>query len=128
MKKTLLILIIILELISIKIPPYVELNNLAIIEEIVVEKNQSQYTIILKEIIPIKADQGINYEYKYYEETSSSIKKAYDKLHQNTKKKLYLKRVKSLITNINISSEIISELNINPSTIIHTQDVQSKIN
>lgn len=128
MKKILLILIIVLELSIIKIPKYTELNNLAIIEEIAIEEKNNKYTIILKEIIPTKADQGINYEYKYYQETSTTINKTINKISHKTKKKLYLNKAKSLITNINITDKIINELNIKPSTIIHTNNVLDKIN
>lgn len=128
MKKILIILIIVLELSLIKIPKYTELNNLAIIEEIAIQKNNNSYTIILKEIIPKKKDQGINYEYEYYQETSASITKAINKIKKKTKKKLYLQKAKSLITNITNSNEIIIELDINPSTIIHTNNIKEKMN
>ena len=128
MKKLLIILIIVLELSLIKIPKYTELNNLAIIEEIAIQKNNNSYTIILKEIIPKKKDQGINYEYEYYQETSASITKAINKIKKKTKKKLYLQKAKSLITNITNSHEIIIELDINPSTIIHTNNIKEKMN
>ncbi|MBQ2909518.1 MAG: hypothetical protein IJE53_01790 [Bacilli bacterium] len=128
MKKILIILIIVLELSLIKIPKYTELNNLAIIEEIAIQKNNNYYTIILKEIIPKRKDQGINYEYEYYQETSTSITKAINKIKQKTKKKLYLQKAKSLITNITNSHEIIIELDINPSTIIHTNNIKEKMN
>ena len=126
-KYIILIIIILIELFAIKIPNYVELNDLAIIEEIAIEHKSNNYTIILKEIIPIKADQGINYEYKYYEESASTIKKAYQKLTSRTKKKLYLHQAKSLITNIKFSKPIKKTLNIKPKNIIHTNNVQSKI-
>lgn len=126
-KYIILIIIILIELFAIKIPNYVELNDLAIIEEIAIEHKSNNYTIILKEIIPIKADQGINYEYKYYEESSSTIKKAYKKLTTRTKKKLYLQQVKSLITNIKSSKNIKNTLNIKPQNIIHTNNVQLTI-
>ena len=127
MKKYLLILLIVLELSLVKIPPYVELNNLAIIEEIAIEEKNNHYTIILKEVIPIKADQGIDYEYKYYKSSSTSIEKAYTKLISKTKKKLYLNKVKSLITNTTASKEITTTLKISPSNIIHTKDIYKEI-
>lgn len=127
MKKILIILIIVLELSIIKIPKYTELNNLAIIEEIAIEKKDNNYTIILKEIIPNKKDQGINYEYEYYQETSTSISKTMNKITKKTKKRLYLTKAKSLITNITNSNDVIVELKINPSTIIHTNNVLDKI-
>ena len=128
MKKILLILIIVLELSIIKIPKYTELNDLAIIEEIFIEQNNHKYTIVLKEIIPKKADQGINYEYKYYQDTSTTINKTINKISHKTKKKLYLNKTKSLITNIKITDKITNDLNIKPATIIHTNNVLDKIN
>ena len=122
MKKILLIIIILLEISLIKIPNYVELNNLAIINSIGIIEENNRYTIILKEIIPIKSDQGIDYKYKYYKETSTSIKKAINNLTKKTKKKLYLNKTKSLITNMITTKNTIHLLNINPNTIIHTKD------
>ena len=122
MKKILLYTIIILELSLIKVPEYIELNNLAIIEEIgIIEKN-NKYTIILKEIIPIKSNQGINYKYKYYKETASTVNKALTNLIKQTKKKLYLNKTKSLITNMITTDKTIKALAIKPKTIIHTND------
>lgn len=126
MKKIILIFIIIIELFIIKIPKYVELNNLAIIEDIIVEYKNNQYTIQLKEIIPIKENQSISYKYKFYQETSSSITNAYKKLEKNTKKKLYLQKAKSLKTNIISSNKILSELNIKPKIIIHSNSILIK--
>ena len=122
MKKIILIILLLSELLIINIPPYVELNNLAIIEEIGVIKENNQYTLILKEVIPIKDNQGIKYKYKYYQESSPTLINAYKKLKKDTKKKLYLKKAKSLITNISSSNKILKILNIKPSSIIHTKD------
>lgn len=122
MKKIILIILLLSELLIINIPPYVELNNLAIIEEIGVIKENNQYTLILKEVIPIKDNQGIKYKYKYYQESSTTLINAYKKLKKDTKKKLYLKKAKSLITNISSSNKILKILNIKPSSIIHTKD------
>ena len=119
MKKIILIILIVLELSIIKIPSYKELNNLAIIEEIKVIKVNNKYTITLKEIIPIKENDGINYKYKYYKESSNSITDTINKLNNQTKKKLYLKKAKSLTTNIINSNNIIKELDIKPKTINH---------
>ena len=119
MKKIILIILIVLELSIIKIPSYKELNNLAIIEEIKVIKVNDKYTITLKEIIPIKENDGINYKYKYYKESSISITDTIDKLNNQTKKKLYLKKAKSLTTNIINSNNIIKELDIKPKIINH---------
>ena len=107
MKKILLITIIILELLIIDIPNYVELNDLAIIEEITIIKTKDTYKIELKEIIPIKKDQGINYNYKYYKEQSTTLENTLTKIKNKTKKKLYLKKAKFLTTNISTTKELI---------------------
>lgn len=126
MKRIILILLIILELFIIKIPKYEELNNLVIIKEIAVEYSKDKYTIYLKEIIPIKANQGINYKYKIYKETSTSIKKAYNKIVSKTKKKIYLNKVKTLTTNIKNTDKIKNELKIKPESIIHSNNISNK--
>ena len=128
MKKYLLLLLILLELSLVKIPPYIELNNLAIIEEIAVEHINDQYTVIFKEIIPTKADQGIEYEYKHYIATAKSLDKAYSLLKNQTKKTLYLNKTKHLITNSIYSKEILYSFDITPSNITHTKDIYKEIN
>ena len=55
----LLIIFLLIPLLFINIPPYIELNNLAIIEEIGIKQNKENYTLYLKEIIPIKEELGI---------------------------------------------------------------------
>ncbi len=128
MKKIFIILIIILGAYIIKIPTYVELNNLAIIEQIAINYKNEYYTIYLKEIIPKKDENGINYEYTYYKASGKNIKSTLNKLNNKTKKKLYLKKVKSLITNLNTTKKVIKELNINPQNIIHTKkDIYKKL-
>ena len=119
MKKLFIIIIIILGAYIFKIPKYNELNNLAIIESIAVEYDGTNYTLYLKEIIPIKNDQGIKYNYKYYQEKDKTIESSYKKIKEKTKKKLYLKRCKFLITNIHNSENIIRILSISPEIIYH---------
>ncbi|MBQ3511496.1 MAG: hypothetical protein IJA30_04290 [Bacilli bacterium] len=125
MKKIILILLIIIELFIIKIPKYEELNNLAIIKEIAIEYKENKYTIYLKEIIPIKDNQGINYKYKIHKETSSTIKKAYNKIKNKTKKKIYLNKVQKLKTNIKNTNKIKNELQIKPKSIIHSNNFKN---
>ena len=127
MKKILLITIIILELLIIDIPNYVELNNLAIIEEITIIKTKDTYKIELKEIIPIKKDQGINYNYKYYKEQSTTLENALTKIKNKTKKKLYLKKAKFLTTNISTTKELINFLEIKPQVITHLPNDYSTV-
>lgn len=128
MKKIVVLCIIIIITFIIPIPSYVELNNLAIIEGIAVSYNNRQYTIWLKETIPTKGEQGINYEYKYYKGSSSSIDKAFKKAEDKTKKKLYLKRTKFLVTNLKNSDPILKKLQIKPKSIYHsTEDIEEKL-
>ena len=112
MKRLMLLLILISFSYFLHIPHYVELNNLAIIEGIGVSFKNNHYTIYLKEIIPIKDEQGINYEYNYYQEDGKTIKKAFNKIQNKTKKKLYLKEAKFLVTNLKTSEKITHELKI----------------
>ena len=119
MKKLFIIIIIILGAYIFKIPKYNELNNLAIIESIAVEYDGTNYTLYLKEIIPTKNDQGIKYNYKYYQAKDKTIESSYKKIKTKTKKKLYLKRCKFLITNIHNSENIIKILSIRPEIIYH---------
>ena len=53
MKKTFIIILIIIIISLFSLPSYVELNNLIIVEGIGVKCNKDSYTIYLKEIIPI---------------------------------------------------------------------------
>lgn len=122
MKKVGIIILLISIVVFPKISPYVELNNLAIIESIGVSYKDENYTIWLKEVIPIKDEQGINYEYEYYKGTGQSIEKAYKEITLKTKKKLYLKRTKLLITNLKHSQNVINALKIKPKNILHSTE------
>ena len=123
MKKRFLILLFLISMsIFFKIPEYVELNNLAIIEGVGVSYNNNHYTIYLKEVIPTKDDLGINYKYNYYKEDGKIIKTTLKKLQKKTKKKLYLSRAKFLITNKKTSNKILKDLNLNIKYIYHTNN------
>lgn len=104
----LLIIILLIPLLFIKIPKYTELNNLAIIEEIGIKEENNKYTLYLKEIIPIKEDNSIKYEYKYYESTSKNIKTSLKEIKNKSNKKIYLNKVKNVYSNkqINIRKEL----------------------
>ena len=123
MKKRFLILLFLISMsIFFKIPEYVELNNLAIIEGVGVSYNNNHYTVYLKEIIPTKDNLGINYKYNYYKEDGKTIKTTLKKLQKKTKKKLYLSRAKFLITNKKTSNKILKDLNLNIKYIYHTNN------
>ena len=98
--KRIIILILLLS-ITLMIPKYTELNHLIIIDGIGIEKENNIYTIYLREIIPIKDNNSIKYEYKYYKEKDNDINKAINKIKDKTNKKLYLDKIKFLVTNSN---------------------------
>lgn len=110
MKKIIILILITLIFYTIGIPKYTELNNLAIIEGVGVSYKDERYIVYLKEVIPVKNDQGIKYKYKYYEEEGDEIEKVFEKLKTKTKKKLYLKKAKFLITDVDDSGMIEKKL------------------
>ena len=116
----LLIIIFIIFTFIIKIPNYVELNNLVIVEGIGVECKNSKYSLYLKEIIPIKGDNGITYKYKYYESEAKSIEKAYKNIiEEYTNKKFFYDDVKFIITSCDTSEKITNYFHIKPKYIKH---------
>ena len=122
MKKYLAILItIILMTIFIKVPKYVELNNLILVDGIGVSCRNESYTLFIKEIIPTKKETGIIYSYKIYEDTNSNINKAYKNIEKKVNKKIYSKEARYIITDCDKSNKIIKYFNINPKYIKHTK-------
>ena len=103
----------------IKIPEYHESNDLAIIQGVGVEYKNSSYVVYMKEIIPIRDDQGISYKYKYYEANADLLEKALKKVQDKTKKKLYYEKCKFLVTNIENSDYIKKVMNIHPKNVYH---------
>lgn len=124
MRKLIFLILILITILSIKIPPYIELNNLVIIETIIIEKDNNTYNIYLKEIIPKKDNNSIIYEYKYYDSKNHNITKAIESIQTKINKKLYISKTKKLITNINNTDKIKKELDIKPNSIIHTQNIK----
>lgn len=94
MKKYLFIILLFFPLLFIKIPSYVELNNLSIIDKITIKCDNNKYIITLREIIPIKNDNGIKYKYKYYKGNGTNINIIIKEIDNNTKRKLYYKTSK----------------------------------
>lgn len=127
MKKIIILIILIITFgFIIKIPTYHELNDLAIIQGIGVEYKNSSYIVYMKEIIPIRNDQGISYKYKYYEANADLLEKAIKKVQDKTKKKLYYKRCKFLVTNIDNSDYLKEVINIHPKNVYHPSgDIKS---
>lgn len=123
--KKILIIILLIPTLFIKIPEYVELNNLIIIDTIIIQEENNHIKIYLKEIIPTKSNQGITYKYKYYQEEGNDIKNIISKIKKNTNKKIYLQKAKKLITNKKNTDIIKKELDIKPNSIIHTKNLNN---
>ena len=124
MKKITLLILIIITLLSLKIPPYIELNDLVIIETIIIKKDNNIYNVYLKEIIPKKDNNSIIYEYKHYNSKNNNIIKAIESIQTKTDKKIYISKTKTLITNISNTDKLKKELNIKPNSIIHTKNIE----
>lgn len=120
MKKIFILLFLIIFFgIIFKIPEYHELNDLAIIQGIGISYENNNYTIYMKEVIPIRNDEGIKCKYKIYIGDGDDLNSALLKVSTKTKKKLYYKRCKFLITNIENSDSIKEILRISPNNIYH---------
>lgn len=105
---------------------YVELNNLAIIEGIGVECD-SNIKLYLQEVIPIKSDAGIKYQYKYLSSEANNIDNAFIKIKKNNKKTIYTNKVKYIVTNCKSSKKVREYFKINNITIYHNKNVLSKL-
>lgn len=115
MKKILILISIVLVFsITFNIPKYRELNNIKIIESIGYDCLNNN--IYLKEIIPKKDDNGIEYKYKVY------------KIKNNISDEYYLKSTKYIITNCDNTNTLISKYNLNPKYIYHTnKDIEKEL-
>lgn len=120
-KYVLIIVIIIFMMIFIKVDDYVELNNLVLVDGIGVSCRDNSYVLFIKEIIPKKKDTGIEYSYKVYEDTNSSIEGAYKNISKEVSKKIYSKEARYIITDCDNSDKITEYFKINPKYIKHTK-------
>ncbi len=125
MKKLILITSILIIISMYFVPPYKELNDLAIIDKIGIEQEKDIYHIYVREVIPTKNNNGIHYQYKIYDIETNQLEDVTKELQKKVKKKLYLNKVKSLITNIN--SDINSNIPIKPKTIYHTNNIKEEL-
>ena len=113
MRKIILVLSILL--LSIFVPKYIELNDLIIIDKIEIIYSDKYY-IRLREILPIRDNNGIKYTYKTYNYKFNSIDEMTNFF--NHKKRFYFNKVKSLYINIP-SDKIRKALHIKPKIIYH---------
>ena len=128
-KYVLIIVIIIFMMIFIKVDDYVELNNLVLVDGIGVSCRDNSYVLFIKEIIPKKKDTGIEYSYKVYEDTNSSIEGAYKNTSKEVSKKIYSKEARYIITDCHKSDKNTEYFKINPKYIKHTKkSIEKEIN
>ena len=93
MRKTIILFIILIGFsLFIKVPKYVELNNLKIITEMKLVCND-RINLTLKETILNKNNNDIKYEFKDYNIYGDSINEVYEKMN-NKYNNLYLKNAK----------------------------------
>lgn len=117
MKKIIISTILLIIIFTYFVPPYNELNNIMIIDSIKIIKKNNKYNITLREIIPKRNNSGLNYTHKYHKIEVNNISDIKKNIEKKENKKLYLKKAKFLITNIN-SNLIINTYNLKPKVII----------
>ena len=127
MKRIFVLTILILSLFIIKIPKYIELNNLAIIESMGVNYSKGNYYVYLREIIPYKDDQGVSYRYKYYNSNSNSIDGSILNIEKKINKKVYLKKLKLIIINKKQSKKIKKNIDYKAKNYIYTNKNTKKV-
>lgn len=106
-------------------PKYVELNDLAIIRGVGVSCGE-EINLYFQEIIPIKGDSGINYEYEYYQSDGKNLEKALHKVDLKAKKKLYFSKIKFLVTDCKKSDFILKQFDLKLED-IHIYHVKNQV-
>lgn len=76
---------------------YKELNSLAIITNIGIEKDKDNFKIIFQEIIPERKENKIEKTYKYYTNNSNNLNNAFSKLSDDITKEIYLEHLENII-------------------------------
>ena len=120
-KTLVVIFVLLLPVIIFENPTYVELNDLAIIRGVGVSCGK-ETNLYLKEIIPTKGETGITYQYEYYQGAGKDVSKALEKINLKTKKKLYLSKVKFLVTDCTKSNHIMNDFELKHIKVYHVQD------
>ena len=121
MKKYLFLIISCLVGLFLPITNYVELNHLLIVESIALDCKNNYYHLYLKEIIPKKGNNDINYQYKIYQDKGNSLNKAYQNIINNTSKKIFIKDTKKIITNCQKTNDILNYFSLKNTTIIYSK-------
>lgn len=95
MKKVIYILLFILLLINSH--NYKDLNNIAIITNISIEKDKNNYKVTFQEIIPKRNDTNIKYDYKYYTNINKDLKNAFNEIDTDITKNIYLEHLENIV-------------------------------
>lgn len=128
LKHGLVLILLLLPIFIFKIPKYVELNDLAIIQGVGYSCHDGNKILYLKEIIPIKGEAGLEYQYKYYQEQGEKFNNLVQKIENHTKKKIYLSKVKFVVTNCDISKDVEEELKKDDIKIYYVEsDIKQKL-
>lgn len=128
LKHGLVLILLLLPIFIFKIPKYVELNDLAIIQGVGYSCHDGNKILYLKEIIPIKGDAGLEYQYEYYQEQGEKFNNLVQKTENHTKKKIYLSKVKFVVTNCDISKDVEEELKKDDIKIYYVEnDIKQKL-
>lgn len=88
---------------------YEELNSLSIISNITISKDGDTYKVVMQEIIPSKAENGVKYNYKYRRGNSKNLETAFKNIINHSPKKIYLKKVQNIIIDDENKKEIVKE-------------------
>lgn len=99
LKTVFVVILILIPIFIFKIPEYVELNDLAIIEGIGLSCHEDGVTLYLKEVVPVKSDAGITYQYNYYQSDGKKLDNAYQKIQNKEDKKIFMNRSQYIVTN-----------------------------
>lgn len=95
MKK--LLLIIVFLCIAFGTNNYKDLNSLAIITSIGIEKENNEYKVTFQEIVPKISEGKLIRKYNYYTNKSSNIKKAFKIIEDDITKDIYLEHLENVI-------------------------------
>ena len=100
MKKYLILLVIIIIIgLFIKIPIYNDLNNIIVIDKVNIKCIDGKYHITLREIKPIKEDNGLSYKYKYHNEIINNLNELQKLNQKKYHNNLYYDKAKKYFNN-----------------------------
>lgn len=120
LKTVFVVILVLVPIFIFKIPEYVELNDLAIIEGIGLSCHEDGVTLYLKEVVPVKSDAGITYQYNYYQSDGKKLDNAYRKIQNKEDKKIFIDRSQYIVTNCTSTDFIFEYFHLYDLKIQHT--------